>query len=101
VDVGAHRYRVHYHTFKAFEGLEELDQAHGTNEFRVLGRYLYDNLKILPDVCGHHILQDLIRLVDCKPTKIVDEPLSTERVSLGVQTTATLGDPRTTGLHPC
>jgi hypothetical protein len=62
--------------------LEELDELKRSEEVRVLGGDLDNNLKVLSDVGSEHLLEAGERLLDGKGSKVGDEPFRVEEVGV-------------------
>mmetsp|Transcript_33641 Transcript_33641/g.65643 ORF Transcript_33641/g.65643 Transcript_33641/m.65643 type:complete len:319 (-) Transcript_33641:721-1677(-) len=56
--------------------LEEVDEGGGRHELRVLGRDLHADLKVLADVLGKHLAQELDRPVDVQVAKPLKHKLA-------------------------
>ena len=76
--VGRHvddRTEVVIKAFEGLEGLKHLDEPDWTDEFRVLGGCLDDDLQVLADVDAQHLFEALEGVLDGKLAEVVDEPL--------------------------
>jgi hypothetical protein len=62
-------------TFGSLEFLEHLDEANRSDQVRVLGSRLNDDLKVLSDVDLEHLVETFESLFDGELTEVVDEPL--------------------------
>jgi hypothetical protein len=64
-------------TFEAFEGFKHLDQLYRTQNVRIFGCDLDDNLEVLTDIHTEHLLQTCHGLLSCQTAEIADQPLLT------------------------
>jgi len=62
--------------------LEELDELERSEEIRVLGSDLDDDLEVLSDVDGEHLLEAGEGLLDGESTEVTDEPVGGEEVGV-------------------
>lgn len=62
--------------------LEELDELKRSEQLRVFGRDLDDDLKVLTDVDGQHLLEASERLLDSQATKVANQPLGVQEVGV-------------------
>ena len=62
-------------TLKALEGLKHLDELDGSEDIRVLGGDLDDDLKVLSHVYAEHLLQAGHGLLSRQTAEIGNEPL--------------------------
>ena len=62
--------------------LEELDELERSEEIRVLGSDLDDDLEVLSDVDGEHLLEASEGLLDGESTEVTDEPVGGEEIGV-------------------
>ena len=62
-------------TFVRLKRLEHLDQLHRTEDIRILGRDLDNNLEVLTNVDTQHFLHASKRLLGSETTEVVHKPL--------------------------
>lgn len=69
------RTKIVIQTLKTLVALKQFNESDRTENVRVLGRNLDDNLEILTDVNTQHLVEAGHGLVCSKPAEVVGEPL--------------------------
>jgi hypothetical protein len=67
--------------FVALERLEEIDECLGGELLAILRCNLDNDLQIVAKICLQHCLQTFQRILHIQATKVVDEPLESEKLN--------------------